>query len=350
MRKIIFALFAVIFAASLAAADTIYLRDGRTIRGTVLGFMDGHFVVRMSGGQSAGQGAAGDGGNIQYFDPQDIQRIEIDGRSLDEARYQTHSVNVTLGPNWTDTGVDVHRGQRVKISASGVIDVGRRRITPAGLSSTDPSAPLPIAPEGELVGSIGNDPNAPVIEFGANREFVADSDGRLFMTANRGDYTDARGAYNVQILTERTPPPSAAVNNSSTGAFGPAPAARAPREITISVPGNSQGTDTGVDLHAGDQVTITATGTVNTGPRSGNASPDGGRVGIGSLFGEYPVPNAGAGALIAYIQQPNGQNTTPFLIGSQQTFSSPADGRLILLINDDNYSDNSGSFSVRIRY
>jgi len=26
------------------------------------------------------------------------------------------------------------------------------------------------------------------------------------------------------------------------------------------------------------------------------------------------------------------------------------DGRLILAVNDDNYSDNSGSFSVRIRY
>jgi hypothetical protein len=26
------------------------------------------------------------------------------------------------------------------------------------------------------------------------------------------------------------------------------------------------------------------------------------------------------------------------------------DGRLILVVNDDNYNDNSGSFSARIRY
>ena len=39
-----------------------------------------------------------------------------------------------------------------------------------------------------------------------------------------------------------------------------------------------------------------------------------------------------------------------FLIGSQLRFTAPADGRLFLAINDDNYSDNSGSFSVRIRY
>jgi len=32
------------------------------------------------------------------------------------------------------------------------------------------------------------------------------------------------------------------------------------------------------------------------------------------------------------------------------TFTAPADGRIFLLVNDDNYSDNSGSFSVRIQY
>src|SRR5256885_11830293 len=51
-----------------------------------------------------------------------------------------------------------------------------------------------------------------------------------------------------------------------------------------------------------------------------------------------PVPNAGVGALIGYIRLSNGQVTQPFLIGSQQSFSAQADGRLFLAINDDNYS------------
>ncbi len=353
MRKIIIAFLVTMMAASFVAADTIYLRDGRTIRGTVLGFLDGRFVVRLSGSQSGGQAAAGstgDGGEIQYFDPQDIQRIEIDGRSLDEARFQTRTVNVTLGPDWIDSGVYVRRGQRVRVRASGIIEAGRRRISPAGLRSTDPNAPLPNAPEGELIGAITNDPNAPIMEFGTSREFVADNDGDLFFTINRGDYSDVRGSYNVQVMTDRTAPS----NDSSTGAFGNngggSRAARTPREVSITVPGNSQGTDTGIDLRAGDQVTITATGTVNPGPRVGNVTPDGGRVGFGALFGQYPVANAGPGALVAYIRQANGQNTAPFLIGSQQTFTSPTDGRLVLLINDDDYSDNTGSFTARIRY
>jgi len=54
------------------------------------------------------------------------------------------------------------------------------------------------------------------------------------------------------------------------------------------------------------------------------------------------------GALIGYILYPNGQSSQPFLIGSQQTFTASADGRLFLLVNDDNYGDNSGSFSARI--
>ena len=70
------------------------------------------------------------------------------------------------------------------------------------------------------------------------------------------------------------------------------------------------------------------------------------------MFGAstYPVPTAGVGALIGYILQSNGQSSQPFLIGSQATLTVPADGRLYLLVNDDNYTDNSGSFSVRIVY
>jgi hypothetical protein len=61
------------------------------------------------------------------------------------------------------------------------------------------------------------------------------------------------------------------------------------------------------------------------------------------------VPSAGSGALIGYIRTADGQTSQAFLIGSQLTFTVPADGRLILAINDDDYSDNSGSFSVKIR-
>ena len=123
-------------------------------------------------------------------------------------------------------------------------------------------------------------------------------------------------------------------------------------ERTISVPGESRGVDTAIDLRSGDQVTITASGSITAGRRAGVVSPDGGRQSAAGVFGAttYPVASAGVGALIGYILQTNGQASQAFLIGSQSTFTAPVDGRLYLLVNDDNYGDNSGSFSVRVVY
>src|SRR5712691_10959076 len=97
MRKIILALIMVMAAASFAVADTVYLRDGRIIHGTLLGFINGHFVVRVEPRYSTLPSTTTDPnvarnrtnqGDIQYLHPEEIDRIEIDGRSLDDARYE----------------------------------------------------------------------------------------------------------------------------------------------------------------------------------------------------------------------------------------------------------------------
>jgi hypothetical protein len=409
MKKLILALLLILMAASVVFADTIYLRDGRTVRGTVLGFVSGRFAVRLTDnltsttnavGQNTANGTAtnnrtttGAAGDVVFLRPNEIERIEIEGRSLDEARFVSHAVEVGLGPNWVDSGVDLRRGDRVQIKANGTIYAGRMRITPDGLRSTDPNAPLPRAAEGVLIGTVGNDTSAPITELGTSREFVADRDGRLYLTANRSNYTDARGSYQVEIRTERELPGRNANarnnggrvddnrnnNNDDYDPFGtgndnggraqPAPVRprsggiqdqqsnsnqnRVTRERTIDVAANlARGVDTGIDLRTGDQVQITATGNVTAGRRAGVVSPDGGRASTAAAFGAgtYPVPTAGVGALIGYIRTTNGQLSQPFLIGSQQTLTLPVDGRLFLLVNDDNYGDNSGSFSVRIVY
>ena len=400
MKKIILALLISLASVSLAAADTIYLRGGTTIRGTVLGFINGRFAIQLTAsvnlpvrsndnrnqtGSSVTTRTAS-AGEVIFLRPRDIERIEIDGRSLDEARYQTRTVEVSLGPNWIDAGVDVRRGERMRIDASGTIYANRTRITPAGLTTVDQTAPLPSAAEGKLIGVIGNDFDSPIIEIGPGGEFTADRDGRLYLTINRGSYTDARGAFNVKIRKEidltamaradenRNPNDNnydpfglpdtsgtgpAATRSRQPGDFGRNRDTRDTRrnnrtlENVVAVPGNEpRGMDTGIDLRAGDQVTVTATGNVTAGQRAGVVSPDGGRPGASAVLGvsRRPLPTAGVGALIGYIVQSNGQSTQPFLIGSQSTFSASVDGRLYLLVNDDNYNDNSGSFSVRVVY
>lgn len=352
MRKILLALTIMIAAAGLAVADTIYLRDGRTIQGTVLGFVNGRFVVRVESRVSTSEtDMRRRPGDIQYFRPDEIDRIEIEGRSLDDARYQTKNVQVTLDSNWIDSGVYLRRGERVQVSATGVISVGRNRIPPDGLRTTDPTAPLPNASEGKLIGAIGDDSRAPIIELGASREFVADRQGKLFLTANRGSYNDARGAFDVQIRRERNTQvtddgfdPGGGVRSRERGR-GDRP--RAPEEITIDVPGNARAADTTIDVRAGDQITFTATGTVVAGQRVGQVGPDGARS-SGFSLSTRPVPTAGVGALIGFVRTSGVQSAQAFLIGSQQTYTVQNDGRLYLGINDDNFNDNSGSFSVRI--
>lgn len=362
MRKIILALIIVMAAASFAVADTVYLRDGRTIHGTLLGFINGRFVVRVEPRYST-QPANPDSeiarrraneGEIQYFRPEEVERIEIEGRSLEDSRMEASTVQVTLESNWIDSGINLRRNQRVQISASGLITAGRTRITPDGLRSTDPNSPLPNSAEGMLIGAVGDDRNAPILELGSSREFTADRAGRLYLTANRGSYADARGSFTVQIKRERgvdaagdlRPGRIRSRNRDSLDDRN-----RNQREVTINVPGTSRGTDTGLDVRAGDPIYFTASGVITAGSRVGQVGPDGATTtGFGSVVNARPVPSAGVGALIAYIRMSNGQLSSPYLIGSQLSATVPVDGRLILLVNDDNYGDNNGSFSVRIRY
>jgi hypothetical protein len=297
-------------------------------------------------------------GEIQYFRPAEVDRVEIDGRSLEDLRFDIRTVQVTLGPNWIDSGIDVRRNERLQIRASGTILAGRSRITPDGLRQNDPTSPLPRAPEGLLIGVIGNDFNSPPREIGSSREFVADRDGRLFLTANRGSYTDARGSFSAEIRRERDL--TADDDNvfdrrrdraSTERPRRPRVGTGAPRELEVEVPGTSRGVDTGIDVRVGDQLTFTPSGRVIAGRRIGEVGPEGGRTsGLGSIIGTRPVPTVGPGALIGFIRMADGQISQPFPIGSQLTFTANADGRLFLAINDDDYSDNGGVFQVRIRY
>lgn len=363
MKKFLLALLIAMATASFAAADTIYLRDGRTIQGRVLGFINGRFVVRVEPRISGSPTATADpnvarnrsmDGEILYLRPNEIDRIEIEGRSLDDARFEVRTVQVGLESNWVDSGIDLRRGERVTVNTTGVISIGRSRVTPDGLQRTDPTAPLPNANEGRLIGAISDDPRAPIFELGSSREFTADRDGRLYLTVNRGSFADARGTFTAQVKRER----DLAAIDAAGGPARPPGRRRArqtgpvtPQEGTITVPGNSRGVDTGVDVRSGDQVTFTASGTVLAGQRAGEVGPEGRRSsGLGSIIGTRPVPSAGVGALIGYIRTLDGQASQPFFVGSQLTWTAPADGRLFLLINDDNYNDNSGSFLVNYRF
>ncbi len=253
MKKRLFApLVAIILLLTLAAeglADTIHLKDGSVIHGQVIGFSNQQFIVLI------GTGSRGRRSRITIY-MEDVESIEFDAAtgaaaaalggedinsnpaptSQPAPRQQQPTSRVTppeenppavqqntqqqgAAPNffqintrvrgdntsngWTNTGLVVRRGQRIRISASGRVSLGANRIsTPAGIPNlSDSNKLMRNEPTGALIAVIGDD-NDDFIFIGARREFVAQRDGVLFLGVNEGNLNDNSGAYDAVVEAE----------------------------------------------------------------------------------------------------------------------------------------------------
>lgn len=108
------------------------------------------------------------------------------------------AANVTNG--WTNAGISVYRGQRLRISATGKISLGSENVsTPAGIeTSQDRNRLIKNKPTGGLVAVIGND-NNDFYFIGDSLEFVAQRSGILFLGINEGNLEDNSGEFEVTI-------------------------------------------------------------------------------------------------------------------------------------------------------
>jgi hypothetical protein len=104
---------------------------------------------------------------------------------------------------WTDSGLMVRKGQRLRVTATGRVSLGEGRFsTPTGLPRVvDTEKLMRNEPTGELIAVIGDD-NDEFIAIGANREFYAPRDGRLFLGVNEGKLDDNTGSYDALIEVE----------------------------------------------------------------------------------------------------------------------------------------------------
>lgn len=107
----------------------------------------------------------------------------------------------------------------------------------------------------------------------------------------------------------------------------------------IRVEANRDWTDTGITVRRGERLVVNPTGNINVGP--GLSAGVNGTSATSS--NNYPVKSAAAGTLIGRVG-----NGAAFVIGSQTEVTIPANGRLYLGVNDDNFGDNNGFFSVGI--
>lgn len=237
-----------ILTMSLSAlADTIRLKDGSVIRGQIIGFRDQQFIVLV------GQGARGRRSEVRLY-MEDVESIEFDnalsgntGGTTDDGPATapttsrpgnnttsrpgnsgntggtTSGNNSTTRPastpptfqintrvrgdattnGWTNTGLVVRRGQRIRITATGNVTLGAGRVaTPAGIRTLpDREKLMRDEPTGALIAVIGDD-NDEFILVGRSREFTAQRDGVLFLGVNEGNLNDNTGGFDAVIEAE----------------------------------------------------------------------------------------------------------------------------------------------------
>jgi hypothetical protein len=101
---------------------------------------------------------------------------------------------------WSNTGWVVKKGQKIRISGKGQVNLGNGRFSSAAGIGSLPDKDKLIQAEatGGLIAVIGDDNNE-FIFVGASREFVAARDGALFLGINEGNLNDNSGAFDVTI-------------------------------------------------------------------------------------------------------------------------------------------------------
>lgn len=236
--------FAVVLALLVPAlADTIRLKDGNVIRGQVIGFKDQQFTVLVGSGSQGRRSRT-----LVYVE--DVESIEFDsattaaaaGLSNDDTQgsnpapvsqvprptqqtdnrppvrnnpqsapstsptFFTIKVGVradNANNGWTNTGLVVRQGQRLRISATGRVSLGGGRFsTPAGMTgSPDNDKLMRTEATGALIAVIGDD-NDDFLLISTRRDFVAQRDGVLFLGVNEGNLNDNTGTYDVVIEAE----------------------------------------------------------------------------------------------------------------------------------------------------
>jgi hypothetical protein len=173
-----------------------------------------------------------------------------------------------------------------------------------------------FGPDGNTV-TIDEDPS------GQRREYNSSDVARVYLSG-----TGARSVYN-NVLSNGAAPVPVATSGQAAGQ-------------TVIVNANQPWTATNVTVKKGDRLAFMTTGQVQVAPGAA-ATPDGFAGDTGSRSA-YPVSTMPAGGLIARVG-----TSAPFPIGANtQPITMPEDGALWLGVNDNNFGDNSGAFSVVI--
>ncbi|MCY7376652.1 MAG: hypothetical protein LH472_11890 [Pyrinomonadaceae bacterium] len=233
------ALCLVLTMTLFAFGDTIRLKDGSIIKGKIVSFGNGKFVILVGEGTRRRQlnYSAGDVESIAFDDDsmptannnstrntENSTIITVGQTKPKPPTVQTAPPKITTPPTttapvtpkpvevgvkvladntangWTNSGWVVRKGQKIKITGAGRISLGGGRyVTPGGIASLpDKNKLMPTEATGGLIAVIG-DNNNNFIFIGDSYEFTATQDGALFLGVNEGNLDDNSGVFDVKI-------------------------------------------------------------------------------------------------------------------------------------------------------
>lgn len=195
----------VLLTASLLAADTLVLRNGRRIEGQLVRVRDDRIEFEDRNGRRS------------EYDRDQLERIEFGWRGDDErpgdegpadqGRGETvyerperqRRLDVSASQPWTDTGIRVREGDRIWIEAKGRVRWGGdRNDGPEGErgSPFNSTRPIPDRPGAALIGRVDRE----VFFIGGDRRpLVMPRSGRLQLGINDDVLRDNSGAFQVTI-------------------------------------------------------------------------------------------------------------------------------------------------------
>lgn len=260
------------FCLSLSAlvfGDTIRLKDGSIIKGKIVSFDGGKFIILIADGTRERQ---------MSFSAGEVEKIEFDNQTVPVSMVKTsndksydksppnitkngNNTVITVGSNkqktttkqqtttpiedeeiiddtsddqtvattsrndnvkpiqinvkvladntangWSNSGWVVKKGQKIKITSNGRVSLGNGRYaSPNGISTLPDDGKLMKAQPTGGLIAVIGDDNNEFIFVGQTVEFTATRDGALFLGVNEGNLADNTGAFDVKVEIDPTP-------------------------------------------------------------------------------------------------------------------------------------------------
>jgi hypothetical protein len=155
----------------------------------------------------------------------------------------------------------------------------------------------------------------------------------------------------AQLVGEDSAPKQELTNSSETKPAAVATNANAKPGVLLqtknfTLDGGKVWTETGITLEPGQRIAVTAEGSLRYADAKADNGPDGLARGFKDLIRILPDNDAGRGAVIGKIGDPD--VAQPFVIGAKKEVVAPVAGKLSLGINQAQSGTGTGSYKVKV--